>query len=364
MTRGRVFFGDVVIKTASSRHSSTAHTMKTAILLAALGWTLGARVALADEADERRGEPPIVKHYEAPPECPSPQAFAASVQAELAVRPPSHNPPLQISVVIRHDAGGYSADATALDDQGNALERTVQAPTCDAMAEITAAIVALAQTDPHAPERAAVSQPLPPTGSQQAAPAPDADLGAAAREDRLLTYSFSLGYGAFAAGPANPVIRRPIEQTTFNPAQGVRLGFGASHAFGWWKPSLEVSAAFYRQGTTTVPEPPATPLMTGVDSGDRDVLQATLDACPLRLEYSFLSLVPCATFSMIHSRGNSGNDPGLETGLGGSVRVRGTFAGPFFVEGLGSAVGVTSSYTPPSSGARVFYALSLGVAIR
>jgi hypothetical protein len=67
---------------------------------------------------------------------------------------------------------------------------------------------------------------------------------------------------------------------------------------------------------------------------------------------------------MIQSRGNSGNDPGLETGLGGSLRLRGTFAGRFFVEGLGSAVGVTSSYEAPSSGARLFYALSLGVATR
>ncbi|MGH7436462.1 MAG: hypothetical protein ACRENE_12385, partial [Polyangiaceae bacterium] len=240
----------------------------------------------------------------------------------------------------------------------------VQAPTCDELAEIAATVVALAQTDSRPPGRAAVSRPRPPADARPAPPPTDADVGTPARQEPLLGYSFSMGYGAFAVGPANPVIRRPAEQTTFNPAQGVRLGFGASHAFGWWEPSLEASVAYYRQGTTTVPEPDAAPSGTGNDTGDRDVLQATFDACPVRLAYRFLALLPCATFSMIQSRGNSGNDPGLETGLGGSLRLRGTFAGRFFVEGLGSAVGVTSSYAAPSSGARMFYALSLGVAIR
>ena len=295
--------------------------MKTVMLLLAFGWTLSAHAVLADE---RSGKPGIVAHYDAPPECPSADAFTASVQAELAARPPSHARPLQVSVTISRVAGGYSADATALDDQGSALERTVQAPTCDEMAEIVAALVALAQTDSRPGDRAVVAQASPSVSLQAAAPAPatEADLGAVADKDRPLTYAFSLGYGAFAVGPANPVIRRHGQQTTFNPAQGARLGFGVSHAFGWWKPSLEVSAAYYRQGTTTVNVPSGTPPINGADGSDRDVLHGTIDACPVRLEYRFLSLLPCLTFSMIQSRGNSGNDPGLETGLGGSLRLR------------------------------------------
>jgi hypothetical protein len=341
--------------------------MKTALFLAAtFGWSLSAHAALADEPSS---EPSVVTRYDAPPECPSAEAFAASVRGELAARPPSHARPLQVSVVIVRGAGGYSADATAVDDEGHALERTVQAPTCDELAEIAAALVGLAQTGSHPADRADVAQASLSATPRSTTPGAEADAHlAAAGNDHYLTFDFSVGYSAFAVGPANAVVQSASQKTTFNPAQGARIGFGVSHAFGWWKPSLEVSAAYYRQSTTTT----ATTLlasnelglMSGVDIGDRDVLQATFDACPIRLEYSFLSLLPCATFSMTQTRGNSGNDPELETGLGGSLRLRGSFAHAFFAEAMGSAVGVTSSYEPPSSGARVLYALSLGASIR
>jgi hypothetical protein len=238
----------------------------------------------------------------------------------------------------------------------------VSAPTCAEVADIAAAVVTLAQSDTRppdvvvapAPAASPSSAPRPPAPAPAPSPSPDLD------------YSFTLGYGAFTEGPATPVVFGSGERTTFNPAQGLRLGFGVTHALGWWKHSLHVSAAYYRQSTTTGPVPvyPAVSSMgSDVSLGDRDVLLATIDACPVHIEYEFLALLPCATFSMMHSRGNSGQNPGLETGFGGSARLRGTYTW-FFAEAMGTAVAVQSSYEPPSRPVRVLYALSLGARFR
>jgi hypothetical protein len=335
--------------------------MKTGLLVATLASTLAARSALADE---RSAEVPIVSGFDAPPECPDAAVFDASVRAELSRRESPRARTLQVRVAVVHDDQGYTARATASDEQGNGLARTVQAPTCAEVIDIAATLVALAQSDANAGDTAAtqVAPPAPLSSTRASETGGTHPTG----KGRWLDYSITLGYGRFTAGPANPVISGSGEQTTFNPAQGGRLGLGVSHAFGWWRPSLEASAAYYRQGTSTTTLYPQSTLVSRnmSDVSDRDVLQATIEACPVSLTYRFLSFVPCATFSMIQSRGNSGADPELETGLGGSVRLRAEFVRDFFVEAMGAAVGVTSSYEPPSAGARMFYAVSLGTTIR
>jgi len=339
--------------------------MKTELFLATLAWTLVEQSALADE---RSGELPIVTAYDAPPECPDAVAFGTAVRAEVSRREGSRARALQVRVAVARNELGYSATATALDEQGNPLGRTVHASTCAEVVDIAATLVALAQSDPNVGDTASVTQVSAPAASSSPWPTREHPPTAASEtEGHWVNYALSLGYGSFATGPTHLVIRGSGQQTTFNPARGARLGIGVSHAFGWWRPSVEVSAAYYRQGTTTVSDPPSSAMSTSAtptDIGDRDVLQATLDACPLRLKYSFLSLMPCASFSMIQSPGNSGYTSELETGLGGSLRLRGEFAKAFFVEALGAAVGVTSSYEPPSAGARIFYALSLGTTIQ
>jgi hypothetical protein len=168
------------------------------------------------------------------------------------------------------------------------------------------------------------------------------------------------------SGPATAVLHSGGAETSFNPAQGVRLGFGVTHAIGWWKHSVHLSAAYYRQMTTTtaVPVAPSKPPATQPMSlEDRDLLLATLDACPVQLDVAFMSLIPCASFSMMQSRGQSGNHPGLEMGIGGSARLRGTWNW-FFAEAQATAVRVSSSYERPSSSVRGLYSLSLGVQFR
>jgi hypothetical protein len=51
-------------------------------------------------------------------------------------------------------------------------------------------------------------------------------------------------------------------------------------------------------------------------------------------------------FSIIQSRGETGNLPGNETGLGASAYLRAAFARSFFVEGMSAAVSRLSSYEP------------------
>jgi hypothetical protein len=328
-----------------------------------LAWADDATARSADDAPPR---PPIVVRYEAPSECPRADAFAASVRAELAGRHWDSARPLQVHVVVATDGQGYTAAITSNPGGGASLERAVSAPTCIEAAEMAAAIVTLAQGD--APDVEVTPAAAPPRSPQRlavAAPPNDAPK----LEGSAFSYSLTLGYGAFTSGPATPVAYASQEQTTFNPAQGVRLGLGVTHALGWWKHSLNLSAAYYRQSTRTVPvaQWPTTsgntPLANGISLDDRDVLLATIDACPVHLDYEFMSLIPCATFSMMQSRGQNGNNPGLETGLGGSARLRAT-SGWFFAELMGTAVAVSSSYEPPSQSVRAFYAISLGVQFR
>ncbi len=316
-------------------------------------------VALADETPTL---PRIVAQYDAPPECPSADTFAAAVRSELAGRKWDGTRPLEVRVVVSASDGGYAATMTSNGETGG-LERTITAPNCGEATDIAAAIVALAQADWRAPD--VLVTPLVVTRSGAPPPASPAPL---APHRRVLAYSFSLGYGAFTSGPADPVLRGSDEVTTFNPAQGVRLGFGVTHSVGSWKHSLHLGVAYYRQSTTTVSTAPtATPtnilvVPSNVSIDDRDVLLATVDGCPVELDYEFLSLMPCATFSMMQSRGQSGNNPGLEVGFGGTARVRAKLSS-FFLEGLGTAVAVSSSYEPPSEPVRFFYALSVGMTI-
>ncbi|HEY4016376.1 MAG TPA: hypothetical protein VGM06_23735, partial [Polyangiaceae bacterium] len=201
---------------------------------------------------------------------------------------------------------------TSTQDGRAPLDRSVRAPTCEEAAEIAAAGIAIAQVDATAPDVADGPSPLPPAPP---APPPSAPAPAEGRPARPFAYSFSLGYTAFTAGPADPVVRGFDEQTTFNPAQGVRLGFEVAHTWGAWKHSLQVSAAYTRQSTTTTSlgaAPTGVTVSNGVSIDDRDVLLATIDACPVHVDYRFVSFIPCATFSMMQSRGNSGNNPGLE----------------------------------------------------
>lgn len=319
--------------------------------------------AQADEPVTATTEKPIVVQYDAPTECPGADAFAASVRAELAGRRWNREQPVPVHVVVSAGDGGYTATVTSTNDAGAPLERTLTAPSCDEVTDIAAAIIAMAQAE--RPADVTVTTPAPPPSGPSQGPPPAAPPASRPSD---FTFSFSLGYGAFTEGPATPVVNGNGERTTFNPAQGVRLGFGVTHAIGWWKHSLYVGAAYYRQSTNTVA---STPLVSGelvtsapgVSLDDRDVLLGTLDACPLQFDYAFMSFIPCATFTMMQSRGNSGNDPGLETGLGGTARVRGTF-GWFFGEALGTAAAVSSSYEPPSRSVRFNYALSLGVQFR
>jgi hypothetical protein len=325
------------------------------------------RLAWADDASPRA---PIVVQYEAPAECPNADAFAVSVRAELAGRRWDMAKPLQVHVVVAADAHGYTATIASNPEGEKSLERSVAAPTCVEATEMAAAIVALAQND--APEVEVAPTPAPAPQSPPPAPVAVAPPphGAPESNGSEFTYSFTLGYGAFASGPANPVAHGSGQETTFNPAQGLRLGFGVTHAVGWWKHSLQVSAAYYRQSTTTRSAASPTPQPVSKDSAgdavsidDRDVLLATIEACPVHLDYEFLSLIPCGTFSMMQSRGESGNNPGLETGLGASARLRAT-SGWFFAEVMGTAVKVSSSYETPSQSVRAFYSLSLGVHFR
>jgi hypothetical protein len=75
---------------------------------------------------------------------------------------------------------------------------------------------------------------------------------------------------------------------------------------------LNVSAAYYRQSTTTIPAPvtygnPGGDSSTkGISLDDRDVFLATIDACPIHLEYTFLSLIPCGTFSLLQAQARMG----------------------------------------------------------
>ncbi len=332
------------------------------IMLLLVGLLVAARVRVS-RADERSGQPVIVVRYDAPPECPSSESFVESVCAEIARRSSFIGPPVQVIVTIAREDDGYSATAVSDAHGGTLLERTVRAPTCDELTEIAATIVALAQTDVRPPPDPIAPQGPRPVASHEIR-SPPPTVGD--RTGRALTYSFSLGYGAFTAGPAEPVVRANGQVTTFNPAQGVRLGFGVAHALGWWQQSAHVSVAYYRQSTTTV-SAPVDPLpipSPGASLDDRDVLHATVDACPVHVEYKFLSLIPCVTFSMIESQGTSGYDPNLETGLGASGRIRLGFAKSFFVEALGAAVGLLSSEEPVvSHHVRLFYALSLGVTL-
>jgi hypothetical protein len=297
----------------------------------------------------RRGKAasPIVVQYDAPAECPGAAAFAALVRAELAGKKWDATQPLQVTVVVTSGDRGYAA-TMASSGAGSGLERTVSASTCGDVVEMASAIIALAQTQTEEPPVIVVAKASdsPPPSHQW-------------------EYSLTLGYGAFTSGPADPVVRGFEEQTTFNPAQGVRLGFGVAHRFGGWTQSLHVSAAYYEQSTTTVAVPawPIGALGSPVSIGDREVLLGTVDACPVHIEYEFLSLIPCGTFSMMHTNGNSGQTPDLETGLGGSARLRGTL-GRFFAEAMAAAVGVVSSYEPPSQHVRAFYSFSLGMNFR
>jgi hypothetical protein len=334
--------------------------MKFTTLSISAAWILLVHSARAGEG----AEPSIVARYEAPAGCPSPEAFAASARAELGGRTPPRDKLVRVTVTVSRTDEGYSALAVSTDARGAPLERTVRAPTCEETAEIAATIVALAQSDVRL--LAAPAAVPPSAASQGAVAAPPLPAEVGDRPLVPLTYAFSLGYGAFTAGPEQPVIRLASEKITFNPAQGVRFAFEVAHAFGWWKQSLHISGAYYRQSTTTTTEPPGpVPANTGaIDISDRDVLHATIDACPIHVEYQFLSLLPCATFSMIQTRGESGNHPGLETGLGGSAHVRATVLNSYFFEALGAATARTSSYEPTSSNVRIFYALSLGLKLR
>jgi hypothetical protein len=330
---------------------------RTLSLLTALAWLALTQVARADATPTL---PRIVAQYDAPPECPSADTFAAAVRSELAGRKWDGARPLEVRVVVWANDGGYAATMTSNGDPGG-LERTISAPNCSEATDIAAAIVALAQADWRSPD--VVVTPLGVTRSNAPPTRPPSSDTPVVPSRPVLAYSFSLGYGAFTAGPADPVLRGSEEVTTFNPAQGVRLGFGVTRSIGWWKPSVHLGVAYYRQSTTTVPAPTTTIVTSNVSIDDRDVLLATVDGCPVEVDYQFLSLMPCATFSMMQSRGQSGNDPGLEVGFGGTARVRAKLSS-FFLEGLGTAVAVTSSYEPPSQPVRFFYALSVGMMMR
>jgi hypothetical protein len=325
-----------------------------------LGLATSTRALLAQEAT---CDGPIVGRYSAPAECSGAEIFSASVKAELAGRriACAQHP---VSVDISREPHGYSARATSTGSRGEPLVLTVEAGSCEEVADMAATVVALAQTDSQPTTQVDLPQaravPVP-----REAPAPLSSSSPS--PPRTVDFAFSAGYGAFTAGPAEPVVRTMTQQFTFNPAQGARIAFEASHAWRWWRHSVGVSAGYYRQSFDTRSLPAGTgvgPTGAPVDVNDRDVLQATIDACPLHVEYSVLAFVPCATLSMIQSRGNSGNTPGLETGMGVSTRLRARFAGPFFVEALGAAVGRVSSYDPTSRDVRLFYALSLGSSIR
>jgi hypothetical protein len=325
------------------------------------------RIAHAGEGDGELAR--IVVRYDAPPECPGADGLAAAVRAELANRRWDDAHPLQVRVTVSRSARGYESSIVSTDDGEAVLERSVRAPTCDEVTDIAAAIIALAQSE-RPPEviveRAHGPAPPPPpeTTSGLSAPTARAAPGLGAFE-----YAFTLGYGAFAAGPADPVIWSGPERTTFNPAQGVRLGFDVTHAVGAWKHSLHVSAAYYRQSTTSVLEGsyPVVNALSGQQNNvllsDRDVLLATVDVCPVHLDYALLSLIPCGTFSMMQTQGNSGTDSQLETGLGGTVYLRARWK-QFFAEGAGTIVAASDSYEPPSRPFRIFYSVSLGMTLR
>lgn len=340
--------------------------MKTPLAVAAALVVATPGLALADEAT---GYPPIVVRYTAPPECPSAETFTSAVAAELTGHAPVRPVSVAVTVAITRGDRGYVLRAQSSSEGGPPLERIVEAPTCDEATEVAAAVIALAQVDSgQATPTAPPSAPAPAIPKEASTDTPANDVHPPSSP---FSYSVSLGYGSFTAGPAEPVIVGYDEQTTFNPARGVRLGFEIAHTIGAWKHSLQVSAAYYRQSSSTV-SIPSTGAMPesgktseeSTDISDRDVLHATIDACPLHVEYAFVSLIPCATFSMIQSRGTSGNDPELETGLGGDVHLRAAFATRFFAEALGAAVAHTSSYEPVTRDVRLFYALSLGMSFR
>jgi hypothetical protein len=326
------------------------------ILLTAGAW---ARPSRADAPDSG---PAIVVRYTAPQECPTAEAFATSVRTALVGRRVSRAHPVEVVLEISRTEGGYSARATSARDT-EPLERTVQASTCEEVADIAAAIVALAQVDPDpdvvvipvTPTQAAAGSPVPAPPQ----PSPVSDVVASASP---FSFDVALGFAAFTAGPSSSTVWADSRVTVLNRALGARLGLDVAHSLGWWKQSLHLNVAYLRQGTTTRLVPTEVSVANAGTVADRDVFQATVDACPVHLEYAFLSAEPCMTFTALETQGQSGAGD-LETGLGFSGYVRAHYS-RFFVEAYGAGVANLTAYEAPSINPRFFYAFSIGATLR
>lgn len=327
------------------------------LLLTAGAW---ARPSQADAPDSG---PAIVVRYAAPPECPTAESFATTVRTALAGR---RAQPVEVAIEIARTEGGYSARATSTRDT-EPLERTVQASTCEEVADIAAAIVALAQVDsdpdvvviPVAPTRAAEATPVP-------TPAQASHASGIVAPASPFSFDVTLGFAAFTAGPSNATVWEDGQVTVLNRALGGRLGLDVEHSFGWWKQSLHLNVAYLRQGTTTTLVPIGLAESGSGTLADRDVFQATVDACPVYLEYAFLSAEPCVTLSALRTQGQAATGD-LETGLGFGGYVRAHYS-RFFVEAYGAGVATLAAYEDapkaPSVSPRYFYAFSIGIALR
>ena len=280
--------------------SARFHVVRLALALACSAWDVP---ALAQAPGSSSASERILLAYDAPPECPTDEAFRTEVRVrasgdwearagELARR-------ITISVVLRGER--YVASIEFLNPQGDRLTRSVAGKSCGDVVNGIALVTALAiqsrveevleQSEPDSPPSAPVPEPPKPS-SAPARPAPPARVE---RESASRTHVRFGGAAAVATG-VGPV-----------PTVGPAL-FAAVE---WDGPRLGVTGEAFWSDTVET---------NGVPAHFRR-LAARLEGCPLSLPVASLAFEPCAFVEIGSLRGDGEVAPPAVVKEGGGASL-------------------------------------------
>ena len=167
---------------------------------------------------------PVELDWSAPPQCPTSAAVEARIESYVEDVPPDVS--VRVEATVTESAEGWSLTLETTDDEGRSQQRVVSDPDCEALAEVTAVLTALA-IDKSTEER----EQAPP-------PQPEPALPAAPEE------TFRPEDAPTPPPVAEPPEDRPSPQA---PAPDpLRLGVRVAGGFGlgWMPPGGDVGLAF------------------------------------------------------------------------------------------------------------------------
>ncbi len=227
-------------------------------------------VVIAGAAGSARAED-VARAYEAPPECPGPQVFAAEVEKRTAGRAPRD---ARIAIT-RSAAEGYDGRLVL-----DGVARDVHAATCGETVQALALAVALAAEDAVEDEPAPAPAPAAPSPAPVVESAPDDAAEAPSRVAKRGHALFGLGGGGTSA-----------------------IGGGLSPELAIFG-GVDIDGRSLRAGVSGAR---TAVLSSSIGTSRLERLTLHVDGCPVSVRAGFFRISPCARLDagILHGSGDS-----------------------------------------------------------